>query len=87
MLRATAGCRLLMKSVEVLGGCDRGGEVVLDVEAVSPQRVVDRSVLTADVDTGLGLKTCARKCFSQRARLSSFQRSGTGGTPHSSQRS
>ena len=55
-----AGCRWLMENVEVLGCCDRGGEVVLDVEAVSPRGVLDRRVL-ADVDAGVGLVTCARK--------------------------
>ena len=45
-----------------LGGCDCGGEVVvLDFEAVSPRGVVDRRVLTADVDAGLGLITCVRR--------------------------
>ena len=32
MLRATAGCRFLMKTVDFLGGCDCGGKVIL-VEA------------------------------------------------------
>ena len=50
-----------MKTVGVLGVCDCGGSVVvLDVEAVSPRGVVDRRVLTADVDAGLGLITCER---------------------------
>ena len=47
-----------MKTVEVLGGCDYGGKVILDVEAVSPRGVIDRRVLTGDVDAGLGLITC-----------------------------
>ena len=67
-----------MKTVEVLGGCDSGGEVILDVEVVSPPGEIDRRVLTADVDAGLGLITCVRKWFSQMVRLQSFQRSGTG---------
>ena len=72
MLRATAGCRLLMKTVEVFGGCDCGGKVVLDVEAVSPRGVIDRRVLTADVDARLGVITCVRKWVSLTARLHSF---------------
>ena len=55
---ATAGCRLLLKTVKVLGGCDCGGMVTLGVEAVLIRRVVDRSVLTADFDPGVGLITC-----------------------------
>ena len=47
-----------MKTVEVQGGCDCGGKVNLDVEAVSPREVVDRRVNTADVDAGLRLITC-----------------------------
>ena len=47
---AAAGRRFLVKAVGVLGGCDCGGEVMLDVEAVSPRGVVDRRVPTADVD-------------------------------------
>ena len=46
MLRATAGCRLLMKIVEVLGGCDCDGKVILDVDAVPPRGAIDRRVLT-----------------------------------------
>ena len=50
-----------MKTVLVLGGCDCGGKViVLDVEAVSPLGVVDRRVLTVDVDARLGLITCEK---------------------------
>ena len=65
---AAACCRLLLKTVEVLGGCDCGGKVVLDVEAVSPRGAIDRRVLTADVDACVGLITCVRKLFSQIAR-------------------
>ena len=61
-----------MKTVGVLGGCDCGGEVILDVEAVSPRGLTDRRVLTADVDAGVGLVTCVRKCFGQAARMPSF---------------
>ena len=68
---------LLMKIVQVLGGCDCGGKVILDVESVSPRGEIDRRVLTADVDAGLGLIPCVRKWFSQMARLPSFWRSGT----------
>ena len=51
-----------MTTVGVLGGCDCGGMVVvLDVEAVSPRGVVDRRVLTADIDAGLGLITCEKR--------------------------
>ena len=61
LLGATADCRLLLKTVGVFGGCDCGGKVVLlDVEAVSLRGVVDRRVLTADVDASLGLETCER---------------------------
>ena len=43
-------------SYQRFGGCDCGGEVVVvGVEAVSPRGVVDRRVLTADVDAGHGL--------------------------------
>ena len=38
LLRATVGCRFLMKTVGVLGGCDCDGEVIVpDVEAVFPR--------------------------------------------------
>ena len=48
--------------MKTVGGCDCGGKViVLDVEAVSPRGAVDRRVLTADVDAGLGLITCERR--------------------------
>ena len=43
-----------MKTVRVVGGCDCGGKVILDVEALSPRGVIDRRMLTADVDAGLG---------------------------------
>ena len=50
-----------MKTVGVLGCCECGGKVmVLDVEAVSPQEVVDRRVLNADVDADFGLLTCEK---------------------------
>ena len=47
-------------SCQGFGGCDCGGGevVVVGVEAVSPRGVVDRRVLTADVDASLGLITC-----------------------------
>ena len=66
------GLPLAGETVGVLGGCDCGGKFILDVEAVSPRGVIDRRLLTADVDAGLGLITCLRKVFSQIARLSSF---------------
>ena len=50
-LQATAGCRLLMKTLEVLRGCACGGEVLLDVEAVSP-RIGVCSLLTSMKDLG-----------------------------------
>ena len=54
------------------GGCDSGGEVlVVGVEAVSPRRVVDRRVLTADVDAGLWLVTCERCRFDQAGKRTS----------------
>ena len=65
---ATAGCRLLLKTVKVLGGCDCGSMVTLGVEAVLIRGVVDRSVLTADFDPGVGLITCESVVFGQRAR-------------------
>ena len=58
-----------MKTVTGLGGCDCGGKVVVvDVEAVPPRGVLDRRVLTADVDAGLGLKTCVRNGASPKAQ-------------------
>ena len=61
LLLAAAGCRLLLKTIRNLGGCDSGGKVVvLGVEAVSLRGVVDRRVLTAEVDASLGLTTCDR---------------------------
>ena len=49
-----------MKTVKGLGGCDCGGEVILDGEAVSHRGVIDRRVLTADVGAGVGLIICVR---------------------------
>ena len=44
--------------------------VVVGVEAVSPRRVVDRRVLTADIDAGLGLLTTRQRSgFGQTAKL------------------
>ena len=43
-----------------LARCDCGSDVILNVEAVLSVGVIDRSVLTADVDAGLGLITCER---------------------------
>ena len=69
----------------VFGDCDCGGEVVVvGVEAVSTRWVVDRRVLTADVDAGLGLITCERSGFNQTANLKSSVRSGAGRSPDSS---
>ena len=59
-------------------------KVIIDVEAAPPRGVIDRRVLTADVDARVGLTTCVRKWSSQVAKLPSFQRSCTQG---SSQRS
>ena len=50
---ATAGCRLLLKTVGGFARCDCGSDVILNVEAVLSVGVVDRSVLTADVCAGL----------------------------------
>ena len=51
------------------GDCDCGGKVVvLNVEAVSPRGAVDRRVLTADVDAGLGLITSERSGFDHAER-------------------
>ena len=51
-------------------GCDCGGEVVVvGVESASPRGVVDRRVLTADVDEGLGTITCEKSGFDQMAKL------------------
>ena len=74
-------CRWLpLADITVKGlGCDCGGKVILDVEAVLPRGVIDRRVLTADVDAGVGLITRVRWCFGQVARPTSFQRSRTGG--------
>ena len=61
-----------MITVKVLGGSDCGSKIILGVEVVSPRRVIDRRVLAADVDAGLGLITGVRKWMSQVARLHSF---------------
>ena len=63
-----------MKTVGGLGGCDCGGKVILDVEAVSPRGVIGRRALTADVDAGLGLMSCVRR-FSQLATQQLCRRS------------
>ena len=63
-----------MKTVGGLARCDCGCDVILNVEAVLSERVIDRSVLTADVDASLGLITCERDGAGQIARLS-LQRS------------
>ena len=67
---ATAGCRLLLKTVGGFVRCDCGSDVILNVEAVLSVGLVDRSVLTADVCAGLGLTTCERDGVGQIARLS-----------------
>ena len=64
----TAGCRLLLNTVKVLGGFDSGGLVTLGVDAVLIRGVVDRSVLTADFDTRVWLITCESVVFSHRAK-------------------
>ena len=46
----------LRKMVRILRNCEF--QVILKVEAVSSCREVDRRVLTADTDAGLGLVTC-----------------------------
>ena len=72
-LWATAGCRLLLKTVGGFVRCDCGSDVILNVEAVLSEGVVDRSVLTADVNAGLGLITCERDGVGQIARLSPWR--------------
>ena len=49
--------------MKTVGGCDCGGKVILDVEAVSPRGVkkIGECSLTADVDAGLGLITCVKR--------------------------
>ena len=49
--------------IREFGGCDCGGEVVVvGVEAVSPRGVVDRRVLTAGIDAGIGLHNLWEGC-------------------------
>ena len=48
--------------------------------------VVDRRVLTADVDASLGLITCERCRFDQAAKLKSSMRSSAGRSPDFSHR-
>ena len=50
-----------MKAVGVLDHCDCGSGVILNVEAVPSVGVIDRSVLTADIDAGLGLISCEKE--------------------------
>ena len=84
-LLATACCRQLQKTIRDSGGCDcRGKIVVLGVEAVSFRGVVDRRVLTADVEANLGLITCEMCGFDQTAKLKSSARSGAAGSLDSS---
>ena len=73
-LWVTASFRLLVKTVGVLDHCDCGSDVILNVEAVPSVGVIDRSVLTADVDAGLGLISCEKERVGKIARLS-LQRS------------
>ena len=80
---ATAACRLLLKTVKVLGSCECGGMVTLGVEAVLIKGVVDRSVLTADFDPGVGLITCESVVFGQRAEQQPSARSSTCDLPDS----
>ena len=49
--------------------------VTLGVEAVLIRRVVDRSVLTADFDPGVGLISCESVVFGQRAKQQPSARS------------
>ena len=67
-----AGCRWLL-IVEEDGhnpqGCDGVRQVAHTVEAVFPERELDRRVLTADVDAEVGLITCEWSGVGQRARL------------------
>ena len=82
---ATAGCRLLLKTVKVLGGRDCGGMVTLGVEAVLIRGLMDRSVLTADFDSGVGLITCESDVCGQRAKQQPSARSSACGLPGSRQ--
>ena len=59
---AAAGCRLL-KTVKVIAGCDCGGMVTLGAEAVLIRGILDRSLLTADFDPGVGLIICESVVF------------------------
>ena len=78
-------CEVSTKNIGVFGCCDCGGKAILNVEAVSPRWVVDRRVLTADVDAGLGLITCLKRGVGQIAKQHPCWRSGAGGSPDSSQ--
>ena len=79
------GCRLLLKTVKVLGDCDCGGMVTLGVKSVLIRGVVDRSVLTADFDAGVRLITCESFVFGQRAKQQPSARSSACGLPVSRQ--
>ena len=59
-------------------GCE---VVVVGVEAVSPRGDVDRRVLTAYFNAGLGLITCKRPLFDQAAKQHAFARSSAGVRP------
>ena len=85
LVLATAGCRLLLKTVTVLGSCDCGGMVTLSVEAELTRGLVDRSALTADSDPGVGLITCKSVVFGQRAKQQPSARSSACGLPDSRQ--
>ena len=80
LLLAAACCS---KTVKVLGSCDCGGMVTLGVEAVLIRGVVDRSVLTADFDPGVGLITCESVVFGQRIKQQPSARSSACGLPDS----
>ena len=83
-LMMLAGYRSLPPAAENHQGFRRLRLVVLGVEAVSFRGVVDRRVLTADVDASLGLITCEMCGFGQAAKLKSSARSGAGGSLDSS---
>ena len=85
MLRATAGCRLMMKLSKF---SDAATVVVRSFSMLKRfllEGVFDRRVLTADVDAGFGLITCERGMFDQVARLKSSVSEGwLRGSPDSS---
>ena len=81
-----ADCCWLKKMAQILRSCVCVFQVILSVATVTPEREIDRRVLTADIDTELGLKTCVLSGFGHRDRLSTQQRSCACLDPGSDQR-